>query len=80
MITKIVALMLTICGLYTQKGIVTEIHRPKDTVRVVTTDGNIWEFYGIEDYEVCDTVELIMSDMGTNNPEDDVILRARYRR
>lgn len=79
MITKFVALILAVCGIYTQSGTVTEIDRRADVVMVETTDGNLWEFSGVEDWMEGDGVELTMHDSGTENPEDDVILRTIYK-
>jgi hypothetical protein len=41
-------------------------------------NGNIWEFYGCEDWAIDDIASLLMNDKGTENIEDDEIMSARY--
>ena len=40
--------------------------------------GNIWEFYGCEDWAIDDIASLLMNDKGTEKIEDDEIIGARY--
>lgn len=37
-----------------------------------------YKFYGIEDYEIGDCVSMIVSDNGTENTNDDIVLVSRY--
>jgi hypothetical protein len=50
-----------------------------DTVYALDTTGNIWSFYGVEDWDVGDGCRLQMYDNRTPQIiEDDVILRTTY--
>lgn len=49
-----------------------------DTVVVEDYNGNLWAFYGTEDWMEGDCVSLVMSDEGTEEIVDDVILSVRY--
>ena len=72
-------LALTIAGLYPNAGTVTAIDRKTDTVAVTTTANIMWSFKGAEDYDIGDTVAMIMSDNGTPDTIlDDLILDCRY--
>ena len=79
MFIKIVAVVVAICGIYTQSGKVVDVNHPDDIVRVETVDGNLWEFEGAEDWMEGDRIELTMHDNGTDMPEDDVIIRTIYK-
>ena len=41
-------------------------------------NGNIWEFYGVEDWEVGDSCALTMYDNKTEQIFDDEIIRTTY--
>ena len=74
----IVAYMCS-CGkstLYPETEKVVEICN--DTVSVETSTGNIFEFYGSEDWFVGDCVSLTMDSCGTENVTDDIIIDAHY--
>lgn len=79
MFIKIVAVVVAICGIYTQSGTVVEVNHTDDSVLVETVDGNLWEFEGAEDWMEGDRIELTMHDNGTAMPEDDVIIRTIYK-
>lgn len=49
-----------------------------DTVYCQDTKGNIWSFYGVEDWFVGDGCRLQMYDNGTSEITDDVVLSATY--
>ena len=75
----------TICQLYNanqQKHLypltttVTEINN--DTVTVEDSNGNLWSFNGVEDWQVNDGCTLIMDSNGTENVTDDKILSETY--
>ena len=61
---------------YPETGVVVEICN--DTVSVETSTGNLFEFYGSEDWFVGDCVSMIMDSCGTANIEDDVIITVKY--
>ena len=67
------------CGkstLYPETGKVVEICN--DTVTVETSTGNLFEFYGSEDWFVGDIVSMIMDSCGTTEITDDVIIAVKY--
>ena len=49
-----------------------------DTVSVETFTGNLFEFYGSEDWFIGDTVSMIMDSCGTPKVTDDIIIDAHY--
>lgn len=61
---------------YPETGVVVEICN--DTVSVETSTGNLFEFYGSEDWFVGDCVSMIMDSCGTPNVTDDMIIDAHY--
>lgn len=67
------------CGkstLYPETGKVVEICN--DTVSVETSTGNLFEFYGSEDWFVGDIVSMIMDSCGTTEITDDMIIAVKY--
>lgn len=67
------------CGkstLYPETARVVEICN--DEVVVETYTGNLFAFYGAEDWFVDDTVSMIMDSCGTDVVTDDVIITAKY--
>lgn len=65
--------------IYPDAMVVDEIDKENDIVYIKTCAGNIYSFYGVEDWMVGDIVAVIMSDNGT--PEtitDDIIITTRY--
>ena len=70
----IVGSMLATSHLYPMSGIITAIDREADTVAVTTNDGNIWEFYGAEDWCEGDLCAMMMNDCGTPVITDDEIV------
>lgn len=55
-------------GFYTVPALVTAIDMEQDKVTCVLHDGNIFEFYGAEDWNIGDICDLYMWDC--NSPED----------
>lgn len=82
LLTLILATMiLTSCSsgkstIYPETGKVVSISG--DAVMVETSTGNIFEFYGSEDWFVDDTVSMIMDSCGTANVKDDVVVTVKY--
>lgn len=68
------------CGksstLYPETGKVVEICN--DTVSVETSAGNVFEFYGSEDWFIGDCVSMIMDSCGTVEVNDDMIITVKY--
>lgn len=66
-----------ISHLYPLSTTVTEINN--NTVTVEDSNGNLWSFDGVEDWEVGDGCALIMHDNNTKDIYDDVIISTRYQ-
>ena len=49
-----------------------------DIVAVEDSTGNIWEFYGTQDWELNDCVSLVMNNQGTDSIFDDSIENATF--
>lgn len=62
--------------LYPLSTTVTKIEN--DTVTVEDSNGNLWDFYGVEDWQVGDGCSLLMDNNGTENIEDDIIISTQY--
>ncbi len=59
-------------------GTIVEIDEENDVVVVMDTVGMLWEFEGIEDYALDDTVTLLMDRNNTETIFDDIIIRVFY--
>lgn len=64
--------------LYPRTMIVSEINTKSDTVILTDSVGFVWEFRGIEDWQVGDICSCIMDTNGTENIEDDIIRNTKY--
>ena len=82
MLLKIAALLMAgIISIYPNAGRIESVDEKTDTFRIVDDAGDIWEMYGIEDFQVGDNVAMIMDPNGTENTiYDDIILSVRYLR
>jgi len=65
-------------SVYPATGAVVEFDFDEDIVAVEDAAGLIWEFYGVEDYQLGDLVSLLMEDNGTESIFDDKVIDARY--
>lgn len=65
-------------NLYALTTVVVEVDRDNDTVTCEDDTGNLWEFYGVEDWKIGDCASLLMNDQGTPSIYDDAIEGARY--
>lgn len=77
--TLLLALSVSACGkstLYPETGKVVEICN--DEVVVETYTGNLFAFYGAEDWMIGDCISLIMDGCGTAEVNDDVIIAVKY--
>ena len=63
---------------YAMTAIVIETDCNSDMVTIKDANGNKWQFYSVEDWEVNDCVSLIMCDNGTPQIFDDIIVITRY--
>ena len=57
---------------------VIDIDYLKDEVICADYDGNIWSFFGSEDWQINDFVSLLMDNNNTPMIYDDIIMSARY--
>lgn len=62
------ALATTVCA----------VDREADVVVCEDYNGNVWEFYGAEDWEVGDNANLLMDSMNTATIYDDATVGATY--
>lgn len=82
-ITLLIAILTTISAntteeIYPRTMVVSETNVETDTVVLTDNTGNVWEFYGVEDWQVGDICSCIMDTNGTQNIEDDIIVDTRY--
>ena len=57
---------------------VVNVDHEKDLVTCTDYNGNLWEFYGAEDWQEGDCANLLMNDNGTAEIYDDIIENVRY--
>ena len=57
---------------------VVALDEENDLVTCKDFNGNLWKFYGCEDWAIDDIASLLMSDEGTEKIYDDTILSTRY--
>ena len=63
---------------YVLHGQVVDVNKEEDAVACADYDGNLWEFYGVEDWKKGDFVTMIMDTCGTTNIFDDEIVKVEY--
>ena len=85
----LVATIIIICAMYSMTStskdylyplttIVIEINEDENTVACEDYDGNVWEFYGIENWKEGDLATLLMDACDVSNDYDDEIVEIRY--
>ena len=88
-IVLVIVLASTLCGVlmnqllnpantYALTTEVVELDRKNDIVVCEDFNGNLWEFYGCEDWQIDDIASLLMDNNGTPTIYDDEIVSARY--
>lgn len=65
-------------NLYPLSARIVSINETADEITAEDVNGNLWRFTGAEDYEINDTVALIMNSKGTRSIKDDEIVSSRY--
>lgn len=65
-------------GYYALTTRVEDISEAADLVLVEDSNGNLWAFKGVEDWQIGDCASLLMRNNGTENIKDDEIISARY--
>lgn len=83
LLTLILLMMMTntnttTCEYYALTTVVTNVDYSIDVVACEDSTGNVWEFYGTEDWLEGDVCSMVMCDEGTDNIEDDTIVSTRY--
>ena len=64
---------------YPHCGIVCEVNASENLVTFEDASGNLWSFFGSEDWQPGDIVSVMMYDNGTEKTiYDDQIIEARY--
>lgn len=63
---------------YALATVVTAIDRDTDVVTCEDSNGNLWEFYGVEDWQEGDNANLLMDSMDTERIYDDEICGVTY--
>lgn len=63
---------------YALTTVVEKVDRKKDIVTCMDFNGNLWEFYGTEDWQKDDIASLLMYDNGTPDIYDDIIVKSYY--
>lgn len=64
--------------IYATTTVVVEINEQDDLVACEDCNGNVWTFYGVEDWQEGDFATLTMDTCGTADIYDDEIVVARY--
>ena len=84
---KLILLAMVITALLCQSAladtyptlfVVTEVDEVSDSMLMVDFNGQLWEWYGIEDTFPGDMIAAIMDDCGTDEVYDDEIVAIRY--
>lgn len=57
---------------------VVEIDKTTDVVTCEDSNGNLWDFYGVEDWQEGDCISLLMNTNGTADIYDDTICGTTY--
>lgn len=65
-------------GTYVLRAQVVGVDKEKDVVACVDATGNVWEFYGVEDWREGDFATMTMNTCGTANIFDDKIVKVEY--
>ena len=63
---------------YPMTTIVREIDNKNNTVTVENNDGELFQFIGIEDWQINDVCSLMLDNNGTENIYDDIIIKTIY--
>jgi len=63
---------------YPLTTVVYNVSEATDTVTVVDFNGNLWQFKGVEDWQVGDICSCIMNSKGTELIKDDEVKKERY--
>lgn len=70
--------MVSYDNIYLSEGTVICVNSDLDKVTVIDCDGEVYQFYGSEDWLVNDKCILLMDDNGTDDIKDDIIISTKY--
>lgn len=87
-VIAIIMIIIVIASLVHQVSFVNDTHylieakvigidTTTNTVQIEDTHGEIWEFFGINDFQENDSVIVLMDNQKTSTPYDDEILSVR---
>ena len=62
---------------YTMQAKVIDVDTASDTVQIEDSHGEIWEFFGTENFQKDNSVIVLMDNQGTSTIYDDKILSVR---
>lgn len=62
---------------YTMQAKVVDVDTASDTVQIEDSHGEIWEFFGTENFQKDNSVIVLMDNQGTSTIYDDEILSVR---
>jgi len=65
-------------NLYPHVAVVVDTDEVDDSVYLCDFNGELWKFYGVEDWMVGDIAAMIMDDRGTPEIAGDRIVSVRY--
>ena len=64
--------------LYPETGIITNVDAATDIVEVSTLSGEVFAFYGVEDWETGDFCSMLMDGKGTETITDDEVVQESF--
>lgn len=70
--------MVSYDNLYLSEGTVICVNTDLDKVTVIDVDGEAYQFYGVEDWQVNDGCILLLDNNGTEDNKDDIIIDTLY--
>lgn len=62
---------------YVIEAKVVDINTATDTVQIEDTHGEVWEFFGVNNFQKNDSIIALMDNQGTSTIYDDEILSVR---
>jgi hypothetical protein len=62
---------------YTMQAKVIDVDTVSDTVQIEDSHGEVWEFFGTENFQKGNSVIVLMDDQSTSSVYDDTILSVR---
>ena len=63
---------------YPVSGTVVILDEISDIVHFQDHSGRIWSFYGVEDWQIGDSIAAIMDNMDSEEVKDDRVVKVRY--